>query len=145
MSIVRMIITIELDKFLPEPPSMIRDAQIIDGYVGFCDRDTGEEYYIENQFTGISELDSSSGINTIIELDSTGCIFRKWDGKHGEEVEFTEELWNKLEPAAYPCSIVDWQDNSKVYANAKEAKIEIFFDNLEKKEYVTEGEPCYDE
>lgn len=140
MSIIAITVTIELDKFLPKPPSMIWDAQIIDGYIGFYDRDTDEEYYIENQYTGISELDSSSGINTKIELEYTGCIFRKWDGEHGEEVELTEELWDRLEPFTYPFSLVDSNDSSKVYANAKEAKIKILFGDF-KKEYTTEGEP----
>lgn len=138
MSLVK--ITVKLDKFFPEQPSMLYEACIIDGYISFCDRDTNEEYYIENQYAGWSQLDSSSGVDTSIEVEYTGCVFRKWDGEHGEEVELTEELWDRLEPSAYPFSIVEQKDSSKVYANAKEAKIKIFFEGFEK-EYTTDGEP----
>ena len=141
MSLVK--ITVKLDKFFSEQPSMLYEACIIDGYISFCDRDTDEEYYIENQYAGWSQLDSSSGVDTSIEVEYTGCVFRKWDGEHGEEVKLTEELWSKLKPAAYPFSIVNQSDNNKVYANAKEAKIEILFGDF-KKEYTTEGEPCYE-
>lgn len=141
MSLVK--ITVKLDKLLPEPPSMTREAEIIDGYIGFYDRDTNEEYYIDNQFAGWSQLDNSSGVDTRIKLEYIDCVFRKWDGEHGEEAKLTEELWSKLKPAAYPFSIVNQSDNNKVYANAKEAKIEILFDDF-KKEYTTEGEPCYE-
>ena len=141
MSLVK--ITVKLDKLLPEPPSMTCEAEIIDGYIGFYDRDTNEEYYIDNQFAGWSQLDNSSGVDTRIKLEYIDCVFRKWDGKYGEEVKLTEELWSKLEPAAYPFSIVNQSDNNKVYANAKEAKIEILFGDF-KKEYTTEGEPCYE-
>ena len=141
MSLVK--ITVKLDKLLPEPPSMTREAEIIDGYIGFYDRYTNEEYYIDNQFAGWSQLDNSSGVDTRIKLEYIDCVFRKWDGEHGEEVKLTEELWSKLKPTAYPFSIVNQSDNNKVYANAKEAKIEILFDDF-KKEYTTEGEPCYE-
>ena len=141
MSLVK--ITVKLDKLLPEPPSMTREAEIIDGYIGFYDRDTNEEYYIDNQFAGWSQLNNSSGVDTRIKLEYIDCVFRKWDGEHGEEVKLTEELWSKLKPTAYPFSIVNQSDNNKVYANAKEAKIEILFDDF-KKEYTTEGEPCYE-
>lgn len=141
MSLVK--ITVKLDKFFPEQPSMLYEACIIDGYISFCDRDTDEEYYIENQYAGWSQLDNSSGVDTSIEVEYTGCVFRKWDGEHGEEVKLTEELWDRLEPSAYPFSIVEQKDSSKVYANAKEAKIEILFGDF-KKEYTTEGESCYE-
>ena len=141
MSLVK--ITVKLYKLLPEPPSMTREAEIIDGYIGFYDRYTNEEYYIDNQFAGWSQLNNSSGVDTRIKLEYIDCVFRKWDGEHGEEVKLTEELWSKLKPTAYPFSIVNQSDNNKVYANAKEAKIEILFDDF-KKEYTTEGEPCYE-
>ena len=112
-------------------------------FKGFYDRYTNEEYYIDNQFAGWSQLDNSSGVDTRIKLEYIDCVFRKWDGEHGEEVKLTEELWRKLKPAAYPFSIVNQSDNNKVYANAKEAKIEILFGDF-KKEYTTEGESCYE-
>ena len=140
MSLVK--ITVKLDKLLPEPPSMTREAEIIDGYIGFYDRDTNEEYYIDNQFAGWSQLDNSSGVDTSIKLEYIDCVFRKWDGEHGEAVKLTEELWSKLKPAAYPFSIVNQSDHNKVYANAKEAKIEILFEDF-KKVYTTDGESCY--
>lgn len=132
-----VIVTIELDKQLPNGISA-ESTMIMESYIGFYDKETDEEYYISNRCISWGSFDDTS--NTKVGLKYTDCILRKWDGKHGEEVELTEKLWNKLEPAAYSFSLVDWRDSSKVYANAKEAKIEILFDNF-KKEYITEGEP----
>ena len=136
-----VIVTVKLDRFLPEPPSIMWKDDVMDSYIGFCDRDTDEEYYIENQSAEVSQIDSSSNIDNKIKVKYGDCVLRKWDGKHGEEVEFTEELWNKLEPATYLLSLIERSGN-KVYANAEEAKIKISFGNF-KKEYITEGEPYW--
>ena len=136
-----VVVTVTLDKFIPEPPSITwRKYDIMDSYIGFYDRDTDEEYYIGNQCMDSSQIDSSSNVDSKIKLKYGDCVLRKWDGKHGKKVEFTEELWNRLKPAAYSFSLTGRGPDNKVYANAEEAKIEIFFGNF-KKEYITDGEP----